>query len=131
MIRGMAEIAAECVKNPGRLSIWSEERGEYLCVKSEEGQNLARHIQLGAVKAAPDHPPISAEFKMVFLTAVIGTVVFVALCLVLSLIAGKEPPPLFEKVILGFFDLAKIGFGAVVGLLGGKKLQGTGEIATT
>jgi len=34
-------------------------------------------------------------------------------------------------VILGFFDLAKIGFGAVVGLLGGKKLQGTGEIPAT
>jgi len=68
---------------------------------------------------------------LVFLTAAIGTLFFVVLCLVLTLIAGKEPPPLFEKVILGFFDLAKIGFGAVVGLLGGKKLQGTGEIPAT
>ncbi|MGI0024879.1 MAG: hypothetical protein ACREA4_07015 [Nitrososphaera sp.] len=48
---------------------------------------------------------------------------FIVLCLVLTLLAGKEPPPLFEKVIMGFFDRAKIGFGTVVGLLGGRKLQ--------
>jgi hypothetical protein len=62
-------------------------------------------------------------FKIVFLTAAIGTLFFITLCLVLVLIAGKEAPPLFEKVIMGFFDLAKIGFGSVVGLLGGRKLQ--------
>jgi hypothetical protein len=67
--------------------------------------------------------PINPQFKLVFLTAVIGTLLFIVLCLVLSLLAGKQPPPLFEKVIMGFFDLAKIGFGAVAGLLGGKKLQ--------
>jgi hypothetical protein len=33
-------------------------------------------------------------------------------------------------VITGFFDLAKIGFGAVIGLLGGKQLGGqTGKEA--
>jgi hypothetical protein len=70
------------------------------------------------------HPPINPQFKLVFLTAMGGTVLFIVLCLILSLIAGRQPPPLFEKIILGFFDMAKIGFGAVVGLLGGKKLQG-------
>jgi hypothetical protein len=53
-----------------------------------------------------------------------GTVLLIVLCLVLSLIAGREPPPLFEKITLGFLDMVKIGFGALVGLLGSKKLQG-------
>lgn len=54
----------------------------------------------------------------------LGTLGFAILYVVLTFLAGKEPPPLFEKIIMGFFDLAKIGFGAVVGLPGGKKLQG-------
>ena len=53
------------------------------------------------------HRPISPKFKLVFLTATGGTAFFVLLCLILSMAAGKEPPPLMEKVIMGFFDCAK------------------------
>lgn len=93
-------------------------------IDSPEGRE-ALTITTPAVAAA--HPPISPQFKLVFVTAAAGTLLFVVLCLVLSLVAGREPPPLFEKLIMGFFDLAKIGFGAIVGLLGGKRLQGTEE----
>jgi hypothetical protein len=121
VVAEMANIASECLKHPKRTSIWSTQLGKYVCTVTPEGQEALADQSL-SLNAA--HPPINLQFKLIFLTAAIGTGVFVLLCLVLSLIAGKEPPPLFEKVIMGFFDMAKIGFGAVVGLLGGKKLQG-------
>jgi hypothetical protein len=123
MIKQMVATAVECTKNPGRHSIWSEKLKKYVCLDSDDGKDalaeLAEQLSTGGMK----HPPINSQFKLVFLTAAIGTLIFVVLCLALTLLAGKEPPPLFEKVIMGFFDLAKIGFGAVVGLLGGKSLQ--------
>ena len=127
MTANVIAIAAECFKDPGRTSIWSPKLNKYVCLDSAEGQEtlseLTRaHLTLSSSTIAP-------QFKWVFMTAVGGTLLFIVLCLVLSLIAGKQPPPLFEKVILGFFDMAKIGFGALVGLLGGKKLQGPMENA--
>lgn len=129
MITGMTNIAAECLKTPKRSSIWSPQLGQYVCVTTPEGQQaLAQQPQ--AVQAAHP-PPISPQFKMVFLTAAGGTLLFAVICLVVSLMAGREPPPLVEKITMGFFDLAKIGFGAVVGLLGGKQLQGLRDAAGT
>ena len=121
MVSEMAHIAAGCLY-PSRKSIWAGRLGKYVCTNTPEGMQALAEQSI-SVQAA--HPPISPQFKLVFLTASGGTVLFLVLCMGLSLWAGKEPPPLFEKVILGFFDMAKIGFGAVVGLLGGKKLQGT------
>lgn len=120
MIAEMANIASECLKTPRLESIWSPRLRRYVCLKSAEGREALVDQSL-SIKIT--HMPINPQFKLVFLTAVIGTLLFIVLCLVLSLLAGKQPPPLFEKVIMGFFDLAKIGFGAVAGLLGGKKLQ--------
>lgn len=71
--------------------------------------------------------PLSAHSKLIFLTAAGGTLLFVFICLGMALAAGKEPPPLFERIIMSFFDLAKIGFGAVVGLLGGRTLHAEGS----
>ena len=73
---------------------------------------------------------VFVTFKFVFIWSFAGTLLFVGLCVVLSLVAGREPPPLFEKVIMATFDLAKIGFGAIVGLLGGKYAQGKPAGAT-
>jgi hypothetical protein len=68
-------------------------------------------------------PPLDPQFKLVFLTAAIGTFFFIALCVVLTLASGREPHPPLEKLVTGILDMAKIGFGAVVGLLGGKSLR--------
>jgi hypothetical protein len=124
MISEMANIAAECLEHPSKKSVWSTRLNKYVCTSTPEGKEALVDQSL-AVRAA--HPGINPQFKLIFVTAAGGTAVFIVLCLVLSLIAGKEPPPLFEKIILGFFDMAKIGFGALVGLLGGKKLQGEDE----
>jgi hypothetical protein len=62
-------------------------------------------------------------FKLVFGAAAGGTLLFVVLCVVLALIAGKEPPSLMTEIVRGLFSLAQIGFGAVVGLLGGKRIH--------
>jgi hypothetical protein len=128
MITEMVNIAAECLKTPTRSSVWSAGLGKYVCRDTPEGREALARTSL---RDAAAHPPINPQFKLVFVTAISGTALFVVLCLVLSLIAGKEPPPLFEKIILGFFDMAKIGFGAIVGLLGGKKLQGESLKAET
>jgi hypothetical protein len=122
MIKEMAQIAAECFRRPGELSLWSPELGRYVC--PDEAKAITAGTSPKASLEVAKHPPVNPQFKLVFLTSVIGTFIFAVLCLVLTFAVGKEPPPLFEKVVMGFFDLAKIGFGAVVGLLGGKKLQG-------
>lgn len=129
MISEMASIAVDCVKNPKRRSVWSPELDRYVCPDTEEGkkalaaaQPVPRSEEIR--EKAARHPPIDTQFKLVFLTAAGGTLLFALLCVTLSFVAGKEPPPLFEKLVMGLIDLVKIGFGAMAGLLGGKTLQG-------
>jgi hypothetical protein len=118
--REMADTVAECARTPGHFSIWSKRLGRYVCEKDPEfGGALAE--QATAEEAV--HQPISGAFKLVFLTAAGGTLLFVIICVVTTIIAGKDPPPLLEKTVTSLFDLAKIGFGAVVGLLGGQHLH--------
>jgi hypothetical protein len=122
MIKEMTNIAAECLKNPGRKSVWSPQQGKYICPESGKHKRaVVAHQDLSADERT-EHPPISPQFKLIFVTAASGTLLFVLLCFGCSFVAGKEPHPLLEKLIMGFFDLAKIGFGAIVGLLGGRTL---------
>jgi len=106
-------------KHPRYKSFWSSKRRRYICPEAEE---LERKTVVEEIKGSRK-PEISAQFKLVFLTSAIGTLLFITLCVVLTLAAGKEPPTLLQEVIRGLFDLAKIGFGAIVGLLGGQALQ--------
>ena len=125
MIEDAVQIAAECIKHPNRRAIWSDELGMYICpesTKRELAQLKARSLQKRR-KTLKHHPPLGREFKIVFVTAVSGTLLFTLLCTVLTLAAGKEQPELLERIAIGFFDIAKTGFGAVVGLLGAKLLQ--------
>jgi hypothetical protein len=128
MVKDATAIATECLLHPNRRSVWSPEFGRYVCVDSKEDTAVkAADEYHSQVQASSAHPPLNPQFKLVFLTAAIGTLLFVLLCFGMTMAAGKTPPPLFEKVVMGFFDLAKIGFGAVVGLLGGKMLQVGGD----
>ena len=51
-----------------------------------------------------------------FLTAVVGTLLFVSICVVVILASSGNLPPAQDKLIEGLFDLAKISFGTIVGL---------------
>ncbi len=117
----MVAVAAECARTPGRVSIWSERLGKYVCSRDPEFQQTIAE-QSSTTTAA--RVPISPAFKLVFLTSAGGTLLFVIICVATTLLAGKEPPPLLEKTVASLFDLAKIGFGAVVGLLGAQTLKG-------
>ena len=113
----MAAVAAECIKRPGSLSVWSNRLGRYVCQHEPEFQSVLAERQ-------PETPaPISPAFKLVFLTAAGGTLLFVVICFVATVLAGKDMPEPLSKLVTGLFDLAKIGFGAVVGLLGGQTLK--------
>jgi hypothetical protein len=129
MIAEMANIAAECLKHPKKKSVWSPELGRYVCPDSEEGKRALdaghRTAQANRTRTeGPEHSPIDPQFKLVFVTAAIGTLLFILICVAVTVWIGKDMPSPVEKLVSGLFDLAKIGFGAVVGLLGGKAIQG-------
>ena len=96
-------------------SIWSERHGRYVC---EKDAYFPQAKAEGANRAT-----INPTFKLVFLSSASGTVLFVLICVVTTIVAGRDIPDALHELIRGLFDLAKIGFGAVVGLLGGQSLR--------
>jgi hypothetical protein len=134
MVKQMGIVAAECFKHPTRSSVWLPAEGRYVCPESDEALKHAEGLaaqQANRVRPRSTQVPrrLNPEFKLVFLTAAGGTGLFTILCIALSIYVGKDPPPLLEKLISNMFDLVKIGFGAVVGLLGAKSLQAREESA--
>jgi hypothetical protein len=128
MVKDMATIAAECVRHPRGPSVWAPELDKYVCPNSRgEAEGLGQEIS--EQKRGDSYrvePGLSSQFKLVFLTAAAGTLLFVLICVVLTMIGGREPPNLLERLVMGLFDLSKIGFGAIVGLLGEKSLEAQG-----
>jgi hypothetical protein len=120
LTKRIASAAAECVRTPGRISIWSESHGRYICSEHPDFDRLATKQQDAS---AQGHAPLGATFKLVFLTAAVGTVLFTLICVTTTLLAGRNPPPLLQEVVRALADLAKIGFGAIVGMLGGQSLR--------
>jgi hypothetical protein len=116
----MGKAAAECLKNPGRSSYWLEAEGRYIC---PEGNELHR-----ANTASPGHvaalqsKELDPKFKLVFLTAAAGTFLFTLICVAIHLLTNGELPQARKELSDGILTMAKIGFGAIVGLLGGKVL---------
>jgi len=121
---GLISIAIDCLKNPGRRSIWVPALQAYVCPDSKEGKQMLESVPRQTVGRGH---LMDREFKLVFLTATAGTLLFTVLCVAITISSGHDIPPLWEKVATSLFDLAKIGFGAVVGLLGGQKFQAVGS----
>jgi hypothetical protein len=119
MLKEMARIAAECVKSPKMVSVWVPEVGRYVCGVSTSEMPVAISLTAGKSRA------LEPRFKVVFIAAAAGTVFFTTLCVVVTLLAGKNEPALVERIVMSFADLAKIGFGAIVGMLGGKAIDST------
>jgi hypothetical protein len=117
----MVDVAVECTKALGSTSLWSKSANKYVHTKDPE-YNQARAEQTPDVSAA--HPPINQAFKLVFLTAAAGTLLFIAICVGVHIITGGEMPTATQKLVDGLIGMAQIGFGAVVGLLGGQTLRG-------
>ena len=121
MLKDVALLAQECIRHPGRRAVWSPDLQKYACPDTEDGQKTTLDF------ASSTHPPISPEFKLVFVTAAAGTLLFILICITTSILAGRNPSGLLTEIIRGLFSLAQIGFGAIVGLIGGKRLQGAGR----
>jgi hypothetical protein len=61
---------------------------------------------------------ITPRFKLVFITAAILTFAFFAGGLILA--SRETSTPAAEKAVAACFTMATMGFGAIVGLIGGK-----------
>jgi hypothetical protein len=119
MITEMTMVARECVRRPRHPSIYSTELDRFVC-PGDDGYNKA----LEERKQARGRSTIEPAFKLVFLTAAVGTLICLGFCVLLTLLGLKEAPGLLDRVVTGLLDLVKIGFGAVIGLLGGQVLHG-------
>ena len=111
-------IERDLRKRPGKRAVWSPQLQRYVCPSTD-------NIPISELDPkSQTRPPISPLFKLVFGAAAVGTILSLALCAVLAVAAGKEPPSLMTEVVRGLFSLAQVGFGAIVGLLGAKRLEG-------
>src|SRR5262245_44778494 len=69
MIGTMTTIAAECIRQPGRTSMWSKAAGRYVCSKDPEFNEA---VKQNSLTANSPYPPINPAFKLVFITAAAG-----------------------------------------------------------
>src|SRR5262245_9645731 len=107
MIGEMANVVKECLTHPGRVSVWVPELDRYVFPESEEGRKALASVRRPATaspRETPDQPRIDPQFKLVFLTAAIGTLLFVAVCVTLTWLRGADMPSPLEKLVTGLFD---------------------------
>ena len=100
MVKDMALMAAECLDHRRRRSVWIPSLRIYVRPDSEEALAEAESVakqEREHGSPAKVNPALNPQFKLVFFTAAFGTMGFVVLCVVLTFLASKEPPPLFEK----------------------------------
>src|SRR5689334_11791003 len=92
LFKDIAAVAAECVRTPGHVSIWDKDLGRYVCAKDPRFQGALQ-------KQSRSSPaPIDPTFKLVFITATAGTLLFVVICVATTIAAGRDMPPAWEKL---------------------------------
>jgi hypothetical protein len=119
MISEMANVARECLTTPTRDSIWSLRLQRYVCIDTLEGQQALRDHDQSPGEALA-HPALGRDFKLIVVVAIVATLVFASLCVVLTFLSGREPAPLFDRMMTWLMDGVKVTGGAVLGLLGGR-----------
>ncbi|WP_086564719.1 hypothetical protein [Streptomyces africanus] len=75
-----------------------------------------------AVPAAPEVTTVTAHFKLVFLCVTVITVLTLAASLYIGIFVEK-PTDAAKSAMDTCSTLANLGFGAMVGLLGGKAVN--------
>ena len=115
----MGKLAVECVKDPRRPSFWIEPEGRFICPKGKEARAKAAD-QIAGIAISQPAARIDPRFKLVFLTVAIGTLLFTLMCIGLVLATTGELPPARKELLQSILTMAKVGFGALGGLLGGK-----------
>jgi hypothetical protein len=120
MIKQMAQVAVETLRQPNRHSVWHAGAQKYVCPKDPEYREA---LQQQSPAVASAHPPINPTFKLVFLTAAGGTVLFTVICVGTHIWIGNEE--MLERTVTAMLDMAKVGFGAVAGMLGGHTINAT------
>jgi hypothetical protein len=111
VLRAIGKVATECIRRPGQPSLWLEAEGRYVCPDEANAYALAAKSQENADTAPSAR--LDPKFKLVFLTATGGTVLFTLICVALHLATTGEPPPPRKEFIEGMLTMAKIGFGAL------------------
>ena len=93
MLADMTAIAIECISRTGKQAVWSPDLSRYVC------PSVDRVPENKLDRKSVHRPPISPIFKLVFATAGVGTILSLALCVGLTIAAGKEPPSLMTEVV--------------------------------
>ena len=113
MLGQMIEVASECIKHPKQQSMWSYQLGRYICPDDAEDAKAVAEAKRATPTQKPAKATIHTTFKLVFLTAAGGTILFVLMCLGVHLLTGGVMPSATEKFVDGMLDMAKIGFGGI------------------
>lgn|SRR5262249_8739174 len=109
-------VLAACLKRPGHASVWSVKKGRYVCTKDPE---YAEAVRTQTIDVREEHPPISSGYNLVIWGVLSGTVFFTILCVGVRLYLGKGMEPGMDELLKTLEKMAFIGFGALIGMLGG------------
>ena len=116
VVARMSGVARECFRRPRVTSLLASSESRYVC--PEEAEEFARAENLQGERRAAHR--IDPKFKMVFLATVGGTLLFTCICVALRLGAGSSLSSADDELFGVMLTMVKIGFGAIVGLLGGE-----------
>ena len=122
MVGHMIEVAKHC-GHPRLMCVWNSGVQAFECLEpAEAAARLAANPSQYLDRAgAPGRPALGPQFKLVFITALVGTLFFLSICIALTVWMGREIE-VVNKVVEGLLTMAQVGFGAIVGLLGAKSL---------